>query len=200
MKRLLLFYVISFIFVFTLRAEEIAPIDIRADKVEYFTEKNLVKAQGNVKIIYKDVILTCQEAEANTLTKEVVASGNVIVEDKKHQRIAYGKKIIFNMETKEAKMFSSKIEAPPFYGWAHQINKKKGVYELNRGWMTTCDLEKPHYRLSSKRVLIFPKKKVVAYNVIMFVGNIPVFYFPYYIQPLYEKVPQFGLLPGKSSV
>ncbi len=180
-------------------AKELHPIDIKADTVNYYTDKNLVEAHGHVKIVYKNMTLYCDKATANTLNKEVIAQGNIRIVEEGKERTINARKIVYNMESKTAKIFSSRLEAPPFYGWVKEAQMKENVYYVHKGSLTTCDLPHPHWKLTCRRINIWPQKKIVAYNVVMWVGKIPILYFPIYVQPLKEKVPNIGILPGKDS-
>ncbi len=64
--------------------------------------------------------------------------------------------------------------------------------------MTTCDLKKPHYRLQARKFEIFPGDRVVARNVTVRVGSIPVFYIPKFVQRLDEKLPHVRIVAGTS--
>ena len=69
-------------------------------------------------------------------------------------------------------------------------------YILNRGYITTCNLKNPHYRFAARKIIFYPGDKVVAKNVVFKIGNIPVFYIPYYMQPAKDKLPRVTVVPG----
>jgi len=199
MKKFFLFVLFFLLnpFVHPQKKKEILPIKVEADKIEYFTEKNLINAIGNVVITYKDVRLTCQKAQVNTKTKDVLAEGKVLVKTTSG-KILKCKKILYNLDKKTGKIFKSRWEAAPFYGFSEiseQISQKHLV--AKKAWISTCDLEKPHWKLCAKRVDIYPQDKIIAKNVVMKILDIPVFYFPVYIQPLKDRVFRFGIIPGR---
>lgn len=66
---------------------------------------------------------------------------------------------------------------------------------MEKGYLTSCDLEKPHFRLSSKKLDVYPKDKIVARNIRMFIGKIPVMYLPKYSQKLNDR-PLVVFTPG----
>ena len=174
------------------------PIVVNGDKVEYFHEKKEVTGSGNISITYKDVVLTCDEIKVRLDTREAEASGNVKVT----QKGAYftGEKIVYNFDTKKGTVVNGYLNADPFYGKAREVDKianKDEIY-LERGYVTTCDLEKPHYRVQSRRVKIYLEDKVTAEHILFFIGNVPVFYLPYYEQPLDEEKTNFTVTPGES--
>ncbi len=175
------------------------PIVVNGDRVEYFHEKKEVIGIGNISIIYKDVVLTCDKITVHLDTREAVAEGDVKVT----QKGAYftGEKISYNFDTRKGTVIKGYINAKPFYGKSEEIEKKanKDEFHLERGYVTTCDLERPHYRVQSRQVKIYLNDKVVAKHILFFVGNVPVLYIPYYVQPLDQKKTNIIIIPGESS-
>ncbi|MDP3804171.1 MAG: hypothetical protein Q8Q87_01310 [Candidatus Omnitrophota bacterium] len=174
------------------------PIVVNGDKVEYFHEKKQVDGSGNISITYKDVLLTCDKITVYLDTKESIAEGNVRVT----QKDAYftGDKMNYNFDTRKGTILNGYVNAKPFYGKAKEVDKlaNKDQANLNYGYITTCDLAKPHYRVQSKEVKIYLNDKVVAKHIFFYVGNVPILYFPYYVQPLNEKKSHITVIPGRS--
>ena len=54
------------------------------------------------------------------------------------------------------------------------------TYFITNGFFTTDDVPDPGYRIRAKRIIIIPGKSIEAYNAIAYVGDVPVFYWPYY--------------------
>ncbi len=175
------------------------PIVVNGDKVEYFHEQRQVIGTGNISIIYKDVVLTCDRIKVYLDTREAIAEGNVKVT----QKGAYftGERINYNFDTKKGTVLQGYINAKPFYGKAEEVDKiaTKEQFNLEKGYITTCDLDKPHYRLQAREVRIYLGDKVVAKHMVLFIGNTPVFYWPYYIQPLKDQKAHITIMPGHSS-
>lgn len=162
------------------------PIVIDGDKVEYFQDQKKAVGTGNVSIKYKDMVLTCDRITVYLDTREGIAEGNVKITQK--DAFFTGEKINYNFDTKKAKIFDGYVSSTPFYGKAGEVNKPadKDEYSLERGYVTTCDLDKPHYRIQSKHVEFYPNDKIVAKHIFLFIGNVPVLYLPYFVQPLKE--------------
>lgn len=174
------------------------PIVVNGDKVEYFHEKKKVIGNGNISITYKDVVLTCEKITVYLDTREAIAEGNVKVS----QKDAYftGEKMNYNFDTRKGSVMNGYLNARPFYGKAQEVDKiaYKDQYSLDRGYITTCDLEKPHYRVQSRRVEIYLDDKVVARHILFFIGDVPVLYFPYYVQSLKDRKTHITIIPGQN--
>ncbi|MDD5136339.1 MAG: LPS export ABC transporter periplasmic protein LptC, partial [Candidatus Omnitrophica bacterium] len=173
------------------------PIIVNGDDVEYFQDKKMVVGSGNVSIKYKDIELTCDKITVYLDTREAIAEGNVRVT----QQGAYftGERMNYNFDTKKGTVLKGYVNAKPFYGKADEVSKveRKDEFKLNEGYVTTCDLEKPHYRLRAKQVEVYLGDKVVAKHIFTYIGNVPVLYWPYYVQPLKERKSHITVIPGQ---
>lgn len=172
-----------------------APIVVNGDKVEYFHEQKKVIGTGNISIDYEDVRLTCKTVTVYLDTREAIAEGDVRIT----QKDAYftGDKINYNFDTRVGRAVSAYINYTPFYGKWQQIDRvgEKKV-DIEKGYMTTCDLEHPHYRIEAKRVEIYMEDKVIAKNIVVYIGNCPVMWLPYYYQPIKEESSHITVMPG----
>ena len=179
-------------------AEELKePITVNGDKVEYLQEKKVVTASKNIVVTYKDVTMTCDKITVYLDTKEGIAEGNVKITQKGGHLT--GEKIIYNFEQKTGHIVDGYVNSAPFYGKAQEMDKvSEKQVNLKRGYVTTCDLEKPHYRIQSRQIRIYMDDKIIAKHILFFVGDVPVFYLPYYIQPIKERSAHITVIAGKS--
>ncbi len=195
--RFLVFFLFLF-FLFPLYSQNSSqlPVVVDAQAVSYNPEKGTIQAEGKVRIVYKQIKAFCDKAEVDVNTNIGKLKGNVRIEYK--EGTIYGDSIVYNFKEKTAQITNFKFSKEPFYAYGASVEKVSDEeYHLNRGYVTTCDLPQPHYRLCAKRILFYPGRKVVAKNVVMKIGKIPVFYIPYYLQPAKDKLPRVTLIPGK---
>ena len=173
------------------------PIVVNGDRVEYYQEQKKVVGLGNVSITYKDVVLTCDRITVYLDTREGIAEGNVKVTQK--GAFLTGERMNYNFDTKQGTILKGTYTSPPFYGKAKDVVKvaKKDQYNMERGYITTCDLDNPHYRVQARRVKIYLDDRIEAQHILMFVGNVPVMYFPYYSQPMEGGKNNFTITPGQ---
>lgn len=177
--------------------EKKEPIVVDGDKVEFFSESKEIVAEGNVIINYQGSILTCDKIKVNTLTKDALAEGKVHVVSKKGE--ISGDRVEYNFDKSEGKIINGDIKSDPFYGKGKIIERiNANEFRVNKGYITTCNLAHPHYRFQAKRIEVFPEKKVIARNVILKVGKLPIFYIPKFVQRLDEKRPRVRIIPGSS--
>lgn len=172
-----------------------APIIVNGDKVEYFHEQKKVVGTNNISIDYEDVRLTCDKVTVYLDTREAVAEGNVKIT----QKDAYftGEKINYNFDARTGKAINAYVNYVPFYGRSQDVEKQgEDQAEIRKGYITTCDLENPHYRVAAKQIKIYFDDKVIARDITFYVGNCPIMYLPYYVQPVKEQSAHVTVQPG----
>ena len=163
-----------------------APIVVNGDKVEYFHEEKKVIGTGNISIDYEDVKLTCKQVTVYLDTREAIAEGDVKITQK--ETYLTGDRINYNFDKKTGTAIDAYVNYAPFYGKSHDVQKvSENQTNIERGYVTTCDLDKPHYRIQAKQVRIYAGDKVIAKHILLFVGNVPIMYLPYYVQPLKDR-------------
>lgn len=176
--------------------EKMIPVTIDGDEINYLQEKGEVAVSGNVKMKQKDVELFCDEANYNANSHIAHLKGNVKII--REDATTYVGDVIYDFNTHNAQMTDVRIEFPPNYGEAEKVEiKGEEKYVLKKGYVTTCDLKDPHYRLTARRIIVYPKERVVAKNMVLKVGNTPIFYLPYVSYSLRDESFPFQLIPGK---
>ncbi|MFH1594054.1 MAG: LPS assembly protein LptD [Candidatus Omnitrophota bacterium] len=173
------------------------PVTVKGDKVEYFRDENKIVGEGNVSIAYGDVELKCDKITVYTDTKEAICEGSVVITQP--GACMSGDRINYNFTEKKGYAIDSHIKADPFYGSAGRVEQTGDKeFAVKEGYITTCDLDTPHYRIRAKEVKLFLGKKVVAKHVVFYVGKIPVLYLPLFVQPMVEKKPEVTVVPGRT--
>ncbi|HIE36273.1 MAG TPA: LPS-assembly protein LptD [Candidatus Omnitrophica bacterium] len=193
-----IFFLIFLSICFYLFAQhKLIPVVIDADEINYLHQDKKIVAKKNVKVEYKDVELFCDEVEYDTQKNIAYIKGKVKIVRK--DALFYGENIVYDFNKKEIQANKTRIESPPIYGEAEKAERKEERYILKEGYITTCDLKKPHYRLVAKKVIIYPKERIIAKNMVLKAGNLPLFYFPYYSHSLKDKSSPYQIIPGKDS-
>jgi len=178
-----------------LAAEDVSPVEINGDRVEYLIHDNKVLAEGNVSVKKEDVTLFCDSMEFSNQSNIAYAEGHVVLV-RGNQRLT-GDSLEFNFLTMKGDFAKTRIAAQPFYGAGEKVTRiDENHMVLDRGFITTCDLDDPHFRFVARKVDIYPGSKAVARNVRLEIGQVPIFYFPKYTQDLTGRKPAFLITPG----
>jgi len=173
------------------------PIILLADYIEYRKEENKVLARGNVKIEDRDVVVECEEAIFDLKEEKVEAKGEIILQDK--ETTIHGSKIIYDLRTGRGVIDNASSFIDPWYFSGPKIERiSDKEIVLHNGYITSCELSFPHYRFKAKKIRVLLGEKFYAYNVLMYLGKVPIFYFPYYWHSLRERRFRWGLKLGSN--
>ncbi len=172
-------------------------VEMNGDQVEFSMQDNKVYIRGNVVVKRGDgTTLTCDSLEYSRDTKMAVARGHVIITTP--SGTMRGDTFTFNAETMRGKFDTASFASAPFYGSGESLAKVgDNQIQLNKGYLTTCDLDQPHFRMRAKKFDYFPGDKAVARNVKLMVGKVPLVYIPRYTQDL-KNEPFIVFTPGHS--
>ncbi|UCH12538.1 MAG: LPS-assembly protein LptD [Candidatus Omnitrophota bacterium] len=183
-------------------AEEIdEPIVCNGDEIEYFEKEKKVVGTGNIVITYKDTTLTCDKVTVWADTKDAKAEGNVrIVQG---NDFFTGETMTYNLEKETGTVVNFTGYTEPWYSRGKSAERTgPDEFIVHHGYITSCDLEKenrpPHYRISGRKVLIYPDVKVVIRDATVWVGPVPVLWIPVYAHPLDDDRPHVTIIPGKN--
>lgn len=171
------------------------PIVVNGDKVEYDHANKQVRGTGNVSITYQDIKMTCEVIVVDLEKKKGVAGGNVTLYQE--GSVFRADEVVYNFEKKTGELVRGSMKMLPWYGKADMIEKVDDkVFKLKTSNVTTCEFEKPHYRLVAKTIKIYLGERITAWHVFFYVGDVPIMYMPYYNHPLKDNLPQVNLVPG----
>ncbi|MCX8093591.1 MAG: hypothetical protein N3E50_05440, partial [Candidatus Goldbacteria bacterium] len=125
---------------------------------------------------------------------DVSADGNVMAIDG-NSRI-YSEKFYYNIKTQNAYTRTAHVIIPPWIFISEKIKKEKDRIDLENAIFTTCDKIKPHYRMEASMIFIHGRERIESWHTRVYLGNVPVFYFPYYTQSLESTKDPFEFKVG----
>lgn len=171
------------------------PVRCTGDNVTYVKEENTIYGKGNVEIGYKDNYIRADSVKVNIKTKEAEAEGRVIVSD--GTNIFTGDKVYYNFGTGIGKVDGMTSRLGPWFAKGEQGERiPEKPYYIKNGYVTTCDYDKPHYRMKASDIYIYPGDKVVTKNIVFYLREVPVFYWPYYSKSLKDDRSPWTFVPG----
>ncbi len=183
-------------FLFAQGAKE--PITVNGDNVEYSTDNKEVIAQGNVSINYKNSKLSCEKIMVNTETKNAAASGNVRLEDQKG--IIEGTSVKYNLQSKTGTINDAEFRSSPYFGKSKELDRvSESEFVVNRGYISSCSYDYPHYRMKAKKINFFPGDKVVMRDIVISTGQhkqFPLMYLPKLHHSFKDPFMHAQLMPG----
>ncbi|MCD6051533.1 MAG: Organic solvent tolerance protein, partial [Verrucomicrobia bacterium] len=145
-------------------------------------------------------VLTANRLSINQKTGWATAEGTVTLE---HEGALWkGEKIEYNFLTKQLKAEEFRAGYNPFFtsGFALAGDGTNDVYTTYYSTLTTDDVADPGYRIKARALTIVPGKYIEAKGATVYLGDVPVFYWPYYKRHLDRHPNNLVLTPGYRSL
>ncbi len=170
-------------------------VQINADQMSVSPDRRVALAQGNVEVVFENALLTCDHLTLFTDTKDAYAEGHVRLEQ--GDQVFRGEMGHYNFETKKGRFLQGSVSSPPWHEYGRSVEHiAEGVYEVTPGYLTSCELEPPHFKFYGRRATVFSDDKSArAQNVTLFVEKMPFLYFPYL--SFANRQSPFFIIPGK---
>lgn len=163
-----------------------------------FRREDYAILSGAVEVEHEDMRLRADAVEMDLATQEVIAIGNVIL-DQGPRRLA-GKTLVFDLDTKTGTLTDATAYVDPDYYFSGRQISKVGddVYTVEDGVFTACDQEVPDwsFRLGQARVEV--EGYAYVRHARLNVKKAPIFYTPYIVYPTKRErsagllIPNFG--------
>jgi LPS-assembly protein len=146
-------------------------------------ENGIATAHGNVAIHAGDADIYADSVRYNPKTHEVLAEGNVRIY--RTQGLFVGDRAIYNTETKKIQAVDMRTDKTPYLVSGENVTSiSEDAYLVSKGSFTTHDSSNPDFRLQAKKIRVYEHDRVVFSNVVFYVRNVPIFWWPYLYQSL----------------
>jgi LPS-assembly protein len=167
--------------------------------VVYDLRTGLATATNGAIVKYGDSVLTAQRLEWNQDSGEALAEGNVLIE--RNEQIWAGERIRYNFKTHEIQAEQFRTGKSPVFagGQGLHADLTNGVYAATNGYITSDDIAKPAIKIRASYIKIIPGEKIIAHNAFLYLGGVPVFYFPFYSRKLGPGANDLNFIPGYRS-
>jgi LPS-assembly protein len=176
-----------------------------------------VHLRGKVRIETADALLTADEVDYNTETKDAEARGHVRFESFSRGEKLNCERAEYNTASRTGKFYvvsgtsPARIEARPgrlttqnpFYFSGEWAEKTEDRYILHNGFLTDCLIPDPWWRLKGPVIDVIPRDRAIARSSWFYVKEIPIFYTPFFYKSLKQQPRRSGFLTpnvGNSSI
>ncbi len=173
-------------------------VSLSADSLKYVNQ-SVVLASGNVSLEYGDFYLQAERLSLYSKESFLTAEGNISVNvDGKNYR---AQSLTYKLKDKElilntlSTTLNIEQAASPVYFKCKRLTKDNDVFYGDDSCFTTCPPDKPYYEVEAKKFKFYPDDKIIAREVFVHSGSLPVFYSPYYEFYVGKKNPIY-LLPA----
>ena len=159
-----------------------------------------------VKVLEADkstnAILTADRASINEQTGDIVADGSVHL--LRQDLVWAGPHLHYNYISQQTDAEEFRTGKAPFFAAGSELHGigegTNGVYVATNGLITTDDYYEPLQKIRAKEITIVPGQYYEARNATLYMGDVPVFFVPYYHHNVTEDQNNFTLLPGYRGV
>src|SRR5208283_3937796 len=191
---------------------------VEAAELRYDTDKNIVSAEGNARIYYKDRVLEADRVVYNRNTGRVYAEGHAKLTES-DGTVIHAERFDLTDDFRDGFIESLRADTPPKpYYWVPGLGYQKGTYKtyfsapraeriegdttvFDKGTYTTCEACKdnpdkpPLWRVRAKRIIHKNDEKMIYYEDawLEFLG-IPVAYVPFFSAPDPSVTRKSGIL------
>lgn len=152
---------------------------ISADTVHYNRSRNILYAQGSVSL----------ERSGGENTEKMTANSLLLNVDNKEGIFDDGRVVQTGTDTMNVPSGSTLIVSADLFG-----KDDSGAIAFKKGNLTFCDEPDPHWKIKATRIWLLPGNEFAFANALLYVGHIPVMYFPFFYYPKDELIfnPVFG--------
>jgi LPS-assembly protein len=160
-------------------------------------ENGLATARDNVAIHIGNTDIYADWAQYNSATHEVELRGHVRIYRDTNLYVADSG--VYNTETKKIRAISGRTESQPYFlKGANVTSISDDGYLVQGGYFTTHDSSKPDFHLHAQKIRIYEGDRVIFQYVTAYIGNVPVFWWPYLYQSLSDSF-SFAISPAYTS-
>lgn len=178
---------------------------LKADHVQFTDNRRTMVASSNVEINYGGVTINTQQAKINVDTNEIWGTHNVAIKRESDTIDAATFHYKLNSDEIEAESVTVAIR-PRDIATGNVYMSVSRLYDTAdsktgiNGYLTTCDLDDPHYFVWAEKFTYTPNQRIVGNNVFIYspIGFLPLGYWmPTYVYELGKRniiylVPQIG--------
>lgn len=166
----------------TVTTPDKGPVALTADHIEYDTQTGNVVADGHVVATRGDTRITADHLTGNLKSGDVQATGHVVLTQP--NRTASGEYLKYNYRTRAGEMSKAVAKYAPWTVTGQTITTASGRAAALAASATPCDPAHPAFQVRAKRVVIVPDDYLTAYDAVLYVYGVPVFYVPSYTASL----------------
>ncbi|MCK8827531.1 hypothetical protein MWH25_07220 [Natroniella acetigena] len=186
MKKLLLLIILALVVAIQPSyAAENTPFTIDAtDYIIFDEQKGIIEAAGDVVIELKPDSIRADQIQIDLNAEIIRAKGNIVL--KTEEREMTGEALEYDYRKEEGQVFDSEMEEGQLSFFGEVINIKEDELLLEETYLTSCNKDKPHYRLTAEKITVYPEEKLVAEGTYLWINERRVMPLPRYKQSLKE--------------
>jgi lipopolysaccharide assembly outer membrane protein LptD (OstA) len=169
---------------------------LKAEEMKWFYNPPLLVGEGKVRVSYGDIFIEAERIEINLDTAELRGWKRISLKVNSHR--IEGESLEFNLRKREGviqqprgREGSVAFQAQEAYFSSQRIDLKKSSF-------TTCEYAHPHYHIKARLIQIYPGERLVVRDATFYLGSLPLFWTPVFVQHFTGKSRLLLPSPGYS--
>lgn len=196
----------------TAGVETEGPISYRGERLEFYPESEVIVLEGQAsaeqsgtelkarRILYRSREGTVEAFEQASVRRgESELGADSLFYDRETGAVAtFGASVLteggsqtkgvdlrYDLERRSGKLGGGVTQYDPWILEGESMSKiGASTFMLRSGYFTTCDLEDPHYTFRADEIKLRQDDVIVAKPVVLYFSDIPVFFLPWYVEPV----------------
>jgi hypothetical protein len=166
------------------RSADEEPIVIEADVTEYRygSHGTIVEARGSVRATHREISVSADYLSVDVDAGELLARGNVLV--RRGSSTTSCSEFAYDVASATGRVIEPRVSVPGAFVRGREMDLAPGEFALAGAHATGCDLEEPCYRVTSRRLVIYPDRRIVADWPVLWLERVPVLVVPRLSIPL----------------
>ncbi|MBC8515231.1 LPS-assembly protein LptD [bacterium] len=175
---------------------------IKAENLAFYEGGDVVIASGQVELSWREWEIEADELVLDYREHLITASGRVLV--KKLDHVVVASTMVYNTKTDRFVFENARGYFPgegedAFYFKAEIYRGSSNRFILERAKLSSCGPScNREYEISSRKALVVPKDHIEAWGDVLYLGGVPVGYFPYLYLDLKERKGTVNITVGKN--
>lgn len=157
--------------------------ELKAQRILYRSREGVVEAFEQASVARGDSKLGADSLFYDRDTGAVATFGASVLSE--GQSETKGVDLRYDLERKSGRLGGGTTTYAPWILEGADMEKVGATtYLVRNGYFTTCDLEEPHYTFRSNEIKMRKDDVIVAKPVVLYFSDIPVFWLPWYVEPV----------------
>ncbi|MGE5587144.1 MAG: DUF3769 domain-containing protein [Clostridia bacterium] len=162
--------------------EDSVVIEAEVTEYRYGSHGTIVEARDNVRVTHRDIFVSADYLRVDVEVGELLARGNVLV--RRGSSVTSCSLFAYDIKAATGRVLDPKGSVPGVYVRGKEMDVASDKLTLTDAHATGCDLEDPCYRVTTRKLVIYPDQRVVAEWPVLWLEYLPVLVVPRLTIPL----------------
>ncbi|MDQ7843995.1 MAG: hypothetical protein QN141_11525 [Armatimonadota bacterium] len=154
----------------TAAAAQAEALVVEADEVVYDEQSRQVQATGNVRLRYRGIRLTADQAQFDLAREVVTARGHVVLTDASGRELR-GEALTYDVRLELVEVQRGEGVVDGFFVRSERLRAQPRRIVAEEAMLTPCDPARPAMRITARRVELVPGEDLVASQASLWLGN-----------------------------